>query len=270
MKRLLTQLLNGVAVTSIATAALASGPLSIDPETLGLPTSHSIPVDSGRGSSATILVSLAGLNAEIVDGRIAAEITLALPNLDAALDRLLDTDDFRIKEIFKYRHGDMIHGRADANDPHILRTRFGLRIKNRISRDSHTHHGDIAVTVETDATTVGIDLRLGAKDGFPNWIEKAIQRELNRFATRHALAPELVAAGVRIEDVRFSGAAEDGTLGLRVSVSAPLAFLPKLVAGDLPAADALLVPVAKAPAPARRSQGCDHVIGGGWTCRMEP
>jgi hypothetical protein len=216
---------------------------SVDLGLLGLSDAVVVPVDSGRGSSAEIVIEPKDLTLEMRDGRLFASVEVALPNIDAAIDALMDTNDFRVARYFKYRHGDLVHMHAEGGSGDVINTRLALRIKNRITRDSHTHHFNVDVDLNWTSTTVHVDLDLGPKDGFPNQIEDAIQSELSKREPHFALSQELQDMGLQIESLGFKGAAETGTFAITAKLSAPVTILPSLLAGNFPTVDAIFVPI---------------------------
>ncbi len=225
-----------------ASNGLAS-PQVLDLDLLNIPPVATIPVDSGRGSSADIVVAPSDPTIEIRDGRLFVSMELGFPNIDAAIDDLMDTKDFRLARIFKYRHGDLLHMHAEGGEGDTLDTRVALWIKNRITRDSHTHHFNVGVDLNWTPTTVHLDLDLGPKDGFPNQVEDRIQRELTSREPRFALSEDVQAMGIQIETLGFKGAAEEGSFAVTATLSAPVEILPSLLAGDFPALEDIIVPV---------------------------
>jgi hypothetical protein len=140
MRNFVSSLLTSVSLISLDVTTVPASPQKLDLDIIGIPDSITIPVDSGRGSSANIVVAPNDPMIEVREGRILVSAEVAFPNIDAAIDALMDTNDFRIAEILKYRHGDLVHMRAEGDAGDVLNTRVALRVKNRITHDSHTHH----------------------------------------------------------------------------------------------------------------------------------
>lgn len=243
MKKAISSLLGAVSLVGISLSNGLAAPQVLDLDLLYIPPAVTIPVDSGRGSSADIVVAPNGPTIEIRDGRLFVSIELGFPNINPAIDELMDTKDFRLARIFKYRHGDLLHMRAEGGEDDTLDTRVALRIKNRITRDSHTHHFNVGVDLNWTPTTVHLGLDLEPKDGFPNQVEDRIQRELTSREPRYELSEDVQALGIQIESLGFKGAAEEGTFAITATLSAPVEILPSLLAGNFPALEDIVVPV---------------------------
>jgi len=242
MKNFSSSLLTAVSLLSLGVTSVLASPQKLDLNIIGIPDSITVPVDSGRGSSADIVVVPSDPMIEVREGRILVSAEIAFPNIDAAIDALMDTNDFRIAEILKYRHGDLVHMRAEGEAGDVLNTRVALRVKNRITRDSHTHHFNVDVDLNWTATSIHLGLDLGPKRGFPNQAEDAIQRELTNREPRFELSQEVQNMGICIEALGFKGAAENGTFAITATLSAPMEILPSLLMGNFPDLDDIFVP----------------------------
>lgn len=230
----LTTAMSAFFVVGVGILTSRETPISFEPELIGLKRDYRVLLDTGMGSSAELEYSLEELLARLEFGRLHGGFTVHLRNFDQVIDKLLDTDDFRSGDT-EYHYGDLVHAYADPAEPSTLRTRVSLRVRTYASvlgfdvgSNSHTHHFNIAVSVQPIGNELHFTFDLGPKDGFPNWAEDDIQRMLTNHQPTVRFTNDLREIGVRFERVEFRGSTEENNLRVIFEGSVPYASILEL------------------------------------------
>lgn len=225
-------------VASIVVAMSLVGLLSwlaigfeLKPSVLNIRSNYILPLEIEKYGNSDLNIDLQSISVRMnfSTGRLENTLEIGLPNLDPAVDRLMDPPHRRnLNRYIAYIRGDLTHATASESGDSVD-VRVWLRLRNRVISDNFSKNFNFFVTTEPAVSGIRLVLKLAKKDGFSDNLETRIQEEIDAQDLTYNFPNELSDAGLLFKSMRFTGTSADGSFKVSVVLTAPLTSVPSLI-----------------------------------------